>query len=105
MLNAPGVPSNLQFVLHADGPRQRVLRQRRARRVHAGGRAIAPGTTASFSVGGGAPRYAAKGEVSNLDVQQIGRGFNITALAADRYQSRVNATFDVNGSGGGGAIR
>ena len=65
------------------------------------GAQIAAGTIASFSVGGGAPQYAAKGQVSNLDVQQIGRGFNITALAADRYRSRVNATFDVKGSGGG----
>ena len=61
------------------------------------GARIAPGTTASFSVGQGAPRYAAKGEVSDLDLQQVGQGFNITALAADRYMSRVNATFDVDG--------
>ena len=56
---------------------------------------------ADGSSGEGVPRYAGKGEVSDLDVQQIGRVFNITALATDRYKSRVNATFDVKGSGGG----
>ena len=65
------------------------------------GATISPGTTARFSVGDGAPRYAAKGEVANLDLQQIGRGFDIEALAADRFRSRVNASFDVTGSGGG----
>src|SRR5690606_26228001 len=65
------------------------------------GASIAPGTTARFSVGAGAPRYAAAGEVSNLDLQQIGVGVEIAALAADRFRSRVNASFDVEGSGGG----
>ncbi len=65
------------------------------------GATIAAGTVASFTVGTGAPRYAAKGEVADLDVQQVGQEFNITALAADRFRSRLNATFDLTGSGGG----
>jgi hypothetical protein len=38
--------------------------------------------------------------VSNLDVQQIGRGFAIPVLQQDRFRSTLNATFDVKGSGG-----
>ena len=46
-------------------------------------------------------RYTAKGEVAGLDVQRVGREFQIQALAADRYRSVVNGTFDMTGSGGG----
>ncbi len=101
VLNAPGVPSRLQFAYTLTGRGSVFSGDVTFRESTLAGAQIAPGTIASFSVGDGAPRYAGKGEVSNLDVQQIGRGFNITALAADRYQSRVNATFDVQGSGGG----
>ena len=66
------------------------------------GASIAPGTTGQFSFGAGAaPTYAAQGQVSNLDVEQIGRGFAIRALASDRYRSRITATYTMKGSGGG----
>ena len=100
-LNAPGVPSNLQLSYTLKGRGSVFSGDVAFQDSTLAGARIAGGTTASFSVGQGAPRYAAKGEVSNLDLQQVGRGFNITALAADRYKSRVNATFDVKGSGGG----
>jgi hypothetical protein len=100
-VKAPGVPSNLQldYTVSGRGP------------VYSGdvtlgtstlaGATIAQGTTGHFRVGAGAPSYAAKGQVASLDVQQVGRGFGITALAVDRYRSSINATFDVSGSGGG----
>jgi hypothetical protein len=100
-LKAPGVPSNLQFAYDITGRGQAFSGNVRLEQSTLAGATIAPGTTAQFSVGNGAPSYAATGEVSNLDVQQVGRGFGITALAADRYRSRVNASFDVKGSGGG----
>jgi translocation and assembly module TamB len=65
------------------------------------GAAIATGTTGQFRFGPGAPEYAAKGQISGLDVQQIGRGFAIEAIATDKYKSVINATFDMTGSGGG----
>src|SRR4030095_15647882 len=55
----------------------------------------------TFAFGSGAPQYSAKGKVADLDLQQVGQGFQIAALSQDRYRSRVNATFDVTGSGGG----
>jgi hypothetical protein len=100
-LNAPGVPSDLQLSYTLKGRGSVFSGDVAFQDSTLAGARIAGGTTASFSVGQGAPRYAAKGEVSNLDLQQVGRGFNITALAADRYKSLVNATFDVKGSGGG----
>ena len=102
VLEMPGVPSNLQFTYTLTG-RDRVFSadvQFEASTL-AGG-SIAPGTTAHFTAGGGTiPSYAAKGEVTNFDVQQVGQGFGISVLAADRYRSRVNGTFDMTGSGGG----
>jgi autotransporter translocation and assembly factor TamB len=65
------------------------------------GAKLAKGTSGSFAVGDGAPRYSAKGQVANLDLQLIGKDFAIAALATDRYRSTLNASFDVNGSGGG----
>ena len=100
-LNAPRVPSNLQFsyTLMGRGP------------VFSGAvtldesmladSTLAAGTVGSFRVGGGAPEYAAKGHVTNLDLQKIGHAFNIPALDMAKYQSRLNADFDVRGSGGG----
>ena len=66
------------------------------------GATIAPGTTGQFRVGDGAPSVRGQGQVANLDVQQVGRGFDDRrARRRQRYRSRINATFDVNGQGGG----
>ena len=100
-LNAPGVPSNVDADYTLTGRGSVFSGDVRMHASTLAGATIAPGTTARFSVGNGAPTYAAKGQVANLDLQQVGRGFGITALAADRFASRVNASFDVTGGGGG----
>ncbi len=102
MLKAPGVPSNLQFTYTLTGRNGRYSGDVKMDASTMAGASIAPGTTGQFSFGAGdAPTYAAQGQVSNLDVEQIGRGFAIRALASERYKSRINATYDVKGSGGG----
>ncbi len=101
VLKAPGVPSNLQFSYTLTGRNGVYAGGATLGASTLAGASIASGTTASFKIGDGAPQYAAKGEVSNLDVQQIGRGFGIAALQQDRFKSQLNATFDVKGSGGG----
>jgi hypothetical protein len=100
-LNAPGVASNIDADYRLSGRGQMFSGTVRFHESALAGAAVAPGSTAEFRFGGGAPSYAAKGRVTSLDLQQIGRGFNIQALAADRYASRLNATFDVTGTGGG----
>jgi autotransporter translocation and assembly factor TamB len=102
MLRAPGVPSDLQFTYTLTGRDGRYSGDVKMDESMLAGASIAPGTTGQFSFGAGAaPTYAAQGQVANLDVEQIGRGFAIRALASDRYRSRLNATYDVKGSGGG----
>ena len=100
-LNAPGVPSNLQFAYKLTGRGPVFSGEARLDQSTLAGATIAEGTVGTFRVGGGAPAYSAKGQVADLDIQQVGRGFGITALAADKYKSRLNASFDMSGSGGG----
>ena len=100
-LKAPGVASTLQFryALMGRGP------------VFSGDltldesmladATLGAGTVGSFRVGGGGPEYAAKGHVSNLDLQKLGHGFNIPVLDTAKYESRLNGDVDVKGSGGG----
>ena len=100
-LKMPGAPSDLQFNYTLTGRSGVYSADLLLDASTLAGASIAPGTTAQFTIGGGAPAYAAKGQVSDLDPQAIGRGFAIAWLAADRFQGRVNADFDVKGSGGG----
>ena len=101
-VNAPRVPSNLQLDYDLSGRGDVFSGSLRLATSTLADATIASGTTASFTVGGGAaPEYAADGSASNLDLQKVGRGFDIGALAADRFRSRINASFSVKGSGGG----
>jgi hypothetical protein len=100
-LNAPGVPSNLQFSYTVMGRGPVFSGELILDESMLADATLGAGTVGSFRVGGGAPEYAAKGHVSNLDLQKIGRGFNVPALDMAKYQSRLNADFDVKGSGGG----
>ena len=101
-LNAPGVPSNLQFgyTLMGRGPvLSGTVQMDESTLADA---TIAQGATGSFRVGGGqAPEYAAKAHVTNLDLQKIGHGFDIPVIDAPKYQSKISGDFDVKGSGGG----
>ncbi len=100
-LNAPGVPSNLQFGYTLTGRGPVLSGDVRMDESTIADATIAQGTTGTFRIGDGAPAYSAKGHVANLDLQQIGHGFNIPALDAQKYQSRITGDFDVSGSGGG----
>jgi autotransporter translocation and assembly factor TamB len=100
-LKAPGVPSNLQFAYTITLRGQDLSAVATLEPSTLAGASIADGPRAEFSMGNGAPRYAAEGRVADLDLQQIGKGFAIAALDDDRYRSRVNGSFTMNGSGGG----
>jgi hypothetical protein len=66
----------------------------------AAGAAIAGGSTASFHVGPDDLRYEVDAQVSNLDLQRIGKEFHIETLTTDRYRSVLNGhvTATVRGS-------
>lgn len=67
---------------------------------------IAAGTAAEFALASGPGKagvrsltYAARGEVRDLNLLRVGEAFQIAALAKPEYDSRINTTFDVKGSG------
>ena len=100
-VTAPRVESDLQFAYTLTARGREVSGDVKLDESTLAGATIAAGSVGTFAIGAGAPQYTAKGEVANLDVQRIGREFGITAIATDRYASRVNGSFDVSGSGGG----
>ncbi|HKB12464.1 MAG TPA: translocation/assembly module TamB domain-containing protein [Vicinamibacterales bacterium] len=63
------------------------------------GAAIAGGSTAGFTIDGKAIGYSADATVQHLDLERIGREFNVAALAGDRYKSTINAHLVANGRG------
>ncbi|HVC20119.1 MAG TPA: translocation/assembly module TamB domain-containing protein [Vicinamibacterales bacterium] len=63
------------------------------------GATIAGGDTGRFSLAGPALAYAAAGRVAHLDLQRIGRAFDLTALSADRYSTDLTGRFDLHVTG------
>ena len=63
------------------------------------GATIAGGSTAGFTMNGKAIGYSADATVAHLDLQRVGREFNLPALADDKYKSTINAHLVANGSG------
>ena len=100
-LKLPRVPSDLVFDYRLSGRDNVFSGDVRLSSSTLAGATIAPDTTGTFRFGGGAPEYSAQGAVQNLDVQQIGRGFDIKTLMEERFKSRISGTFTVTGSGGG----
>ena len=100
-LRAPAVTSNLDFAYTLTARGSEYQGTVALDESTLAGTTLASGTTGTFSFGADAPTYTAQGRASGVDVQRIGREFQIDALTADRYRSVVNGTFDVAGSGGG----
>jgi autotransporter translocation and assembly factor TamB len=63
------------------------------------GATFAEGTVAEFSTSAGHLTYGGRGSVTNLSLQRVGQAFDIDAIDKPDYDSRINGTFDVTGSG------
>jgi autotransporter translocation and assembly factor TamB len=69
------------------------------------GAAIADGTTAQMSMistrrgGIQSLTYGARGAVSDVNLATVGHAFSVAALDKPDYDSRINAQFDITGSG------
>ncbi|MGH9256027.1 MAG: translocation/assembly module TamB domain-containing protein [Vicinamibacterales bacterium] len=100
-LRMPVVPSDLQFYWTLTSQDGEYTTGAEFDASTMTGASIEPGTTGQVTFGRSAPVYTAQGQVADLDVQQIGEGFGVDALATDRFRSRVTAAFEVTGSGGG----
>jgi hypothetical protein len=100
-INAPRVTSDLAFGYTLMARGQEFSGDVMLDESTLAGASLAPGTVGTFRFGAGAPQYTARGEVYGADVQRIGREFGIAAIATERYRSRVNGSFEVDGTGGG----
>ena len=63
------------------------------------GAAIAPGSTVKATLSGRHVAYEADLRAQGVDLQRIGREFNVPALAVDRYRSDIDAHISANGQG------
>ena len=63
------------------------------------GARIAGGSTARFSIRAQDIAYQADATVAGLDLQRVGRDFNVPALETDRYKSTLNGHVQASGHG------
>jgi autotransporter translocation and assembly factor TamB len=63
------------------------------------GATIAGGSTVGFTMNGQAIGYSADATVGHVDLEQIGRAFDVPALASERYRSTINAHLAASGRG------
>lgn len=63
------------------------------------GATVAQGSTAGITLRGADLSYRADAVVNNLDLEQVGRSFDVAALAESRYQSLINLRVTFDGSG------
>jgi translocation and assembly module TamB len=63
------------------------------------GARVEAGSTAAISMRNGGLSYTADARLTDLDLERVGRTFNLPALADERYRSRLNADVTATGSG------
>lgn len=99
-LNAPKVASDLNAsAFHVAGHTGDIQGRATLQASTLEGATIGAGTQAQFGVAGKTISYSAQGRVAGLDLERIGRAFDVTALAKPAYASRIDAQFDVTGKG------
>ena len=96
---APRVTTNLALAqYHVRGEGSAVDGEATLNRSTVEGATIGDGTTVEFSVRPGTISYTSRGSVEDLDLEQIGRAFNLSAIAKPEYTSRLTGTFDAKGT-------
>jgi autotransporter translocation and assembly factor TamB len=96
---APRLETNLSVAqYHVRGAGETIEGSAELNRSTVEGSIIGDGTIATFRVQPRAISYTAKGTVADLDLERVGRAFQVAAIAKPEYGSRLNATFDVTGS-------
>ena len=109
-IKAPRIPTNLNATAYhvkgTLGPTMAVEGTATMAESTIAGGTIVSGTAGEFSLTSRAGRpglqslnYAARGEVRDMNLRRVGEAFQIVALSRPEYDSRINTTFDVKGSG------
>ena len=109
-LNVPPAETNVNATYHVVGSepgavvsgfsRTRNVRLETAfRESTVAGAAIAPGSTVNATIDGRQVAYQAEISAKGVDLQRIGREFNVPALAVERYRTEINARIAGEGEG------
>jgi autotransporter translocation and assembly factor TamB len=102
-LNVPPAATDVSAEYHVAGTIADLNADARFEPSTVAGATIAAGSTASVSMrGSGRDReigYAVDATVRDLDLERVGRDFNVPALADARYQSTINARLTAKGRG------
>jgi translocation and assembly module TamB len=101
-LKAPRVPGDINGAYQIQGSfgtRRDMVAAITFRPSVLAGASILDGSTARVRLTGTEVQYSADAQVRDLDLQQIGRGLGVEALAADRYQTDLNGRIAAEGSG------
>ena len=99
-LKLSGADTNLDAAYHITGHGNRsVAAQAELNESTVAGARIGADSTASFSLEGDRIGYAADATIANVDLQRMGRAFDVDALKGDRYQSAINGHVVVSGRG------
>ena len=97
---APTLESNLDVAgYHVRGDGRTISGSATLHRSEIEGATLAEGTSGTFSTDPRTTTYGARGSVSNLDLQRVGRAFQIDVLTRPEFEGRINSAFDVTGSG------
>jgi autotransporter translocation and assembly factor TamB len=101
-LKAPRVPGDINAAYEirgSFGTRRDMVAAVTFRPSALAGASILDGSTATVRMVGADIQYAADVQVRDLDLQKIGRGLGVDALAEDRYETDLNGHIAAEGSG------
>ncbi len=108
-LNAPPAETSVGAAYHVIGSepagagrtgRPRTIRAEATfRESKLAGATITDGSRATVTMDGRRVTYQADVTASGVDLQRIGREFNVPALVSERYQSNINGQISANGQG------
>lgn len=98
-VNAPEITTDLSVAsYHVSGTGSNIEGRAELNRSTMEGATIGSGTVAGFRLDPRAISYSGRGTIADVDLERMGRAFEIEALAKPMYASRVTGTFDVTGS-------
>jgi autotransporter translocation and assembly factor TamB len=98
-LGAPPAATRINAAFRAQGTGRRSEGQATFEESTVAGARIAAGSHVGWSLAGGQLRYDADVQLSDVNVQRVGREFRIPPLASDRYASALNAHVLAQGRG------
>ena len=98
-LKVPPAETNINAAYHVVGTQASVQLDAALRDSTVAGANIESGSTVKTTINGQRVSYDADVRANDVDLQRIGRAFDIPALAVDRYASNINAHLAAHGEG------